>query len=115
MNQSEIPFGDPLLSIVRQDRHHFRPNFAGWLAANMHVWRAFEREANRVWERGRRHYSARTIGEVLRHESALREAGGQWKLNNSIFPDLARLYRLWNPSRASLFDTRTQPGSGRVA
>ncbi len=99
-------FGDPVLALVRSYREAFRPSFPAWIAANLHVWRAFEREANRIWRRGRRHYSARTILEVLRHESALAEVCGDWKLNNNAAPDLARLYRLRYPERADLFELR---------
>jgi len=63
------------------------------------IWKAFEREANAVWRNGRRHYSARTIGEYLRHETALRE-DGEWKIT-----DMARLYGLMYPERG-LFEFR---------
>lgn len=115
MNQPSLPLGDPLLALVEQDRENFLPTFAGWLAANLHVWRAFEREADRVWIRGRRHYSARTILEHLRHETALADSGVEFKLNNNVAPDLARLYRLRYPARADLFELRRMPGSRRVA
>ena len=115
MNQQTLPFGDPLLALVRQDRENFLPGFGGWLAENLHVWRAFEREADRVWRRGRRHYSARTLIEYLRHESTIADTGIDWKINNNIAPDLARLYRLRYPARADLFELRRMPGSRRVA
>lgn len=115
MNQQTLPFGDPLLALVRQDRENFLPGFGGWLAENLHVWRAFEREANRVWDRGRRHWSARTIIEYLRHETALADDGRDFKINNVTAPDLARLYRLRYPERADLFELRRMPGSRRVA
>ena len=75
---------------------------------------AFEREANRVWESGRRHYSARTIGEYLRHESALRqeEPDEDFKLNNNIFPSLARIYMAMHPERFGFFERR--PGGSAV-
>jgi hypothetical protein len=104
--QFAITFGDPTFAIARANVSLFRNGFMAWLAVNVHVWIAFEREANRVWNRGRRHYSARTIGEVLRHESALAESGNEWKLNNVVFPDLARLYALIHPERAGLFEFR---------
>ena len=104
-----------LLDLVRQDRENFLPGFAVWLAENLHVWRAFEREADRVWARGRRHWSARTIIEYLRHETALSDSGADFKVNNVAAPDLARLYRLRYPERADLFDTRRMPGSRRAA
>lgn len=101
--------------LVRGRPELFRPGFAAWLADNGHIWRAFERETERIWSRGRRHYSARTIVEVLRHESALAEVGGQWKINDRHTPDLSRLYGLAHPDRADLFERRVMPGAERVA
>lgn len=99
------PWPDVLQAAVEHVAE-FRAGFPVWLADNPHVWRAFKREANKVWRRGRRHYSARAIIEVLRHESALAEVGGPWKINDHHTPDLARLYRLVHPARADLFATR---------
>ena len=114
-SQQHLPFGDRIQNLVREHADQFRPGFAIWLASNRHVWSAFEREADRVWARGRRHYSARTILEHLRHESALSDDGRDWKLNNNAAPDLARLYRLTHPDRAGLFELRVMPGSERAA
>lgn len=113
--QPALPFGDPLQALVRQHADTFRKGFAGWLAENRHVWTAFEREADRVWAKGRRHYSARTLIEYLRHDTALSESAGEWKVNNNHAPDLARLYRLAHPARAELFELRVMPGSERAA
>ena len=55
------------------DRSQYRADFSDWLLANQHIWLAFCAKANAIWDRGRRHYSARTIVEVLRHESTLAE------------------------------------------
>lgn len=95
----------------------FRPDFLDWLSRNFPVWLAFEREADQVWARGRRHYSARTIGEYLRHESALREAPNElgWKLNDHYWPDLARLYMLINPDREGFFERRASQFTKRAA
>jgi hypothetical protein len=97
------------------DRSQFRPDFAEWLLANGHIWSAFAARADAVWNRGRRHYSARTIIEVLRFESMLAEVGGEWKINNNYAPDLARLYRQTYPDRAALFETRVLSKSLRAA
>lgn len=110
-----VPIEGSTLALAQANAGMFRPGFADWLADNLHVWAAFKREANRIWARGRRHYSARTIGEVLRHESALAEVGSEWKLNNTIFPDLARLYLLAYPERDGFFELRTQANSERAA
>lgn len=92
----------------------FRDDFPAWLAQNYPIWERFEAEANRVYTRGRYHYSARTIGEFIRHETALAATDdGAWKINNNRFPDLARLYLLMYPERAGFFDLRE--GEGRVA
>ncbi|MFD0738274.1 hypothetical protein ACFQZQ_03085 [Lysobacter koreensis] len=115
MIQPGLPFGDALQAIVREHGDTFRDGFAGWLGLNRHVWLAFEREADKVWNRGRRHYSARTLVEYLRHETALTDNGADYKINGNVVPDLARLYRLAHPERAELFELRVMPGSERAA
>lgn len=109
MNMNDV------FALVLKHRQQFRDDFPDWLAENAHVWLAFEREANRIWDKGCRHYSARTILEVLRHESALSEHGQLWKLNNNRAPCLARLYALTHPDRAGFFEFRVMPGSERAA
>ena len=82
-------------------------SFASWCRDNMHVVDRFFAEADAVWERGLRHYSARTIIEFLRHETTLREAGNaERKLNNNAVPDLARLYM--NVTGRALFELRVR-------
>jgi hypothetical protein len=104
-------------AVIVAKQEAFRADFMSWLSSNWLVWEAFEREANRIWDRGRRHYSARTIGEVLRHETALRQdvPGEEWKINNNVFPDLARLYGIMHPDRADFFECRVNPLSVRAA
>lgn len=97
------------------DRSKYRADFAAWLLANQAIWLRFCAEADKVWRRGRRHWSARTIIEYLRHETALAEVGGLFKVNNNYAPDLARLYAETYPDRACLFETRLQAGSARAA
>ncbi len=87
-----------------------------WVARNYHVWEAFELEANKVWDRGRRHYSARTIGEYLRHESAIREEPNEhgFKVNDKYWPSLGRLYGIMYPERYSFFEFRHGVSSRRA-
>src|SRR5690349_18595039 len=61
----------------------FRPDFLPWLEDNFPIWQTFERLANEVWAADRRHYSSRTLWEVMRHETQLRERDGDFKLNNN--------------------------------
>jgi hypothetical protein len=96
-----------VLRRVAEHRGEFRPDFEDWVKANLHVWGRFEQEANAVWAAGRRHYSARTIGEVLRHETAMRAVGDEpFKLSDWWWPHLARLYAVMYPERVDLFEIR---------
>jgi hypothetical protein len=95
-----------LLALARMHADRFTPAFLAYLPDNLHVYDAFEREALRVVAKGFNHYSARTIIEVLRHHSALAEAGGPWKLNDWHTPYLARLFALANPPHRGLFEFR---------
>lgn len=67
-------------------------DFAEWAHENAHIVQAFFSSADAV-ARYRAYYSARTISEVLRHESIVRDKGSEWKINNNRTPDLARLYQ----------------------
>lgn len=94
-----------LLTIgLAQDK--YKPGFAEWVSENWGIWQRFEFEADKVRERGRRHYSARTIGEYIRHSTALKEKGGAFKVNDHIWPDLARLYLTLHPGAAGFFELR---------
>jgi hypothetical protein len=84
----------------------FRADFQEWLAKNMALWERFEREANQVWNAGRRHYSSRTLWEVMRHHTTLAELDSDFKINNNFAPDIARLYLVMYPDRPGFFETR---------
>jgi hypothetical protein len=95
--------------------NQFTPEFLAYLPENLHVYQAFEREARKVAARGRTHYSARTIIEVLRHNSTLEEVGGTWKLNDHYTPYLARLFALIHPAHSGLFEFREAKAVKRPA
>ena len=86
----------------------FRCDMYAWLhnPQNVGVWRRFEQEANRIWASGRTHYSARTIGEYLRHHTLAADAGADFKVNDHIWPMLARLWTFLYPTRAGFFELR---------
>ena len=85
----------------------FRSDFFEWLSANWHVFEYFEKSANQVHDHGFKHYSARTIVEVMRHRSKIREIGdGEWKLNDHRTPDMARLYMMLHPENSDFFEFR---------
>lgn len=103
---SPAPFTRRPLELARQHAENFTPEFLAYLPENLHVYDAFEREAFKVIAKGFAHYSARTIIEVLRHNSALAERGGPWKLNDHATPSWARLFALMHPKYSALFEFR---------
>lgn len=107
----QLPLSDDpkavALAFVARWPMKFRPDFGAWLELNWMLWLVFEKEANRVWNRGRRHYAARTIIEWLRHETALQEGPpSEFKINGNYVPDLARLYLVFHPERDGFFELR---------
>ena len=82
--------------------------FAEWLEKNYHIFERFERECEKLWKRGRKHFSSRTIIEHLRHESALSEADGEFKINDQCAPALSRLHIYLHPERTGFFELRDQ-------
>ncbi len=65
--------------------------FFKWLTDNMKIWKAFEAKALRMAAL-RERYSARTIVEVMRWETDLRQTDNLFKLSNNMTPGMARLW-----------------------
>ena len=84
----------------------FKPKFLRWLETNEHIYREFERQALALIARGRAHYSARTIVEVMVHESILREDMGPYKIGNDHAPDLARVFAITHPEHRMFWEYR---------
>lgn len=78
------------------------------------MWTRFDDEALRVLNRGRTHYASRTIIEVLRHETTLSEAGGDYKLNNNYIGDVSRLFMILHDC-PDFFETRLPKNAARAA
>lgn len=95
------------LEVARRCASAFRDDFIPWLNDNAHVYLEFEKRALQV-ARFRDHYSGYTILEVMRHDSAIGELHGEYKLNNSHCADMCRLFALCNPSQAALFEFRAR-------
>ena len=93
------------LEIARNNQFEFTPEFMDFIEENGHIYEAFDKAAMEVIAAGFRHYSARTIIHVLRHHSAISQAG-EWKINNNVSPYLARLFALVHPVHADLFEFR---------
>ena len=95
-----------ILNIVRLNPDQFSQEFTDWIVDNLHIWEAFEVEASRIRAKGRSHYSSRTIVEYLRHNTALADTDGTFKINDHCVPYLGRLYVLVNPSAKGFFEFR---------
>lgn len=96
-----------VVRVAKENREAFRPDFLAWLIANVHVFAEFERRAIEV-SRFRQHYSARTIVEVMRHETAIGQLSGEFKINDHAAPDMARLFVLLHPGLSNLFEFRRE-------
>lgn len=95
-----------LLQLAEDNSDHFSEEFLNWLPENPHIVNAFNFETFKVINKGFKHYSGRTILEVLRHHSNLNEKSETWKLNNNHAPYLCRLFGLMHPEHADLFEYR---------
>lgn len=80
-------------SLSPLERDKYPEGFFHWLQFNHHIWTAFEQKAYVMAAVARRpRYSARTIIEVLRWDSDLKEKNVLFKLSNNMTPGLARLW-----------------------
>lgn len=103
----EMPSEEGLvLAKVIESPDTYRPSFYDWLRENFRIWKRFVLEADRIRGTGREHYSARTIGEFLRHQTHLREKDGIFKVNDHVWPDCARLYMALRPEAQGFFELR---------
>lgn len=95
-------------SIYIDERFHpyFKPGFLDWLDDNEHVYYAFAEQAKKLIAAGRKHYSARTIVEVLVHHSITRAVGDEFKIGNDKAPDLARVFVTQYPHHANFWEYR---------
>lgn len=92
----------------------FRPNFDHWIAENWAIYVGIEREAIRVWDAGRRHYSINTIVEWMRHHTLISDRDAEFKINDAWTSSLARLFCLMNADKATLFEFRERLSDGIV-
>jgi hypothetical protein len=83
----------------------FRKDWS-WFESNWHIVEAFEAAALHLIRIGREHYSARTIVEVLVHESILKETDGEFKIGNDHAPDLARIFVALHPEHLDFWEYR---------
>jgi len=100
-------------NIIKSDSDSYRLDFGDWVENNWHILVAFFNEANKVWDLGIRHHSARDLCAFLRHQSKIEEAEQRsrinpngFKISNNASPYLARLYLTIKPERDGLFELK---------
>lgn len=80
-----------------------------FLTENTSMYREFSAEALKIRAHGITRYSARTIGEFLRHHTAVRGGKSDYKINNNDIPMMARIFmKVWQCP--GFFETRKQGG-----
>lgn len=93
------------IKLVQKNPQLFRSDLLEWLVVNHHIFDEFRSRALEV-ARFRTHYSARTIAEVMRHDTAIKSLGDEYKINGNFVPCMARLFALVNPQHKKLFEFR---------
>lgn len=76
---------------IRDHLHEYPDGFFHWLELNPQIWNEFEVMALKMAKK-RPRYSARTIVEVMRWNSDLRQHDVTFKLSNNMTPGMARLW-----------------------
>lgn len=104
---SMFPPQPDIMAVAKANASILSSEFMEWLPENIHVWDAFVYEVFRVIHRGRKHYSSRTIIEVLRHNSAVSDTSEPYKINDHSVPYLSRLFDVAYPQHVGLFEYRT--------
>lgn len=94
-----------VIALIESRPDQFRESFVSYLRANMFLWHEFREASFRVIRAGHKRYSARTIVEVLRYHSDIRDTS-EYKITNQHIPDLARLFMLMYPAYSYLFRTK---------
>jgi len=81
-------------NVIDFPRDSYPQGFWAWLQDNQHIYDAFKIEAIRMALTGRKRYSARTIVELLRWQTDLKDSGKTFKINDHFTPGMARLFLL---------------------
>lgn len=95
------------MNLVAENRGMFTDEFVKWLPENLHIFSEFCARAVAIRRRGREHYGAKTIFEVIRFETDFRSKPDEsFKCNNNFTAYLARLCMIAYPETNEMFETR---------
>ena len=76
---------------------------------NPKIWDKFESMALDLISRGKRHYGAKAICEVIRYNTIVRGTG-EYKINNNYTAGYARKFAAKYKNHASFFEFRQKSG-----
>jgi len=99
-----------VITLVMEHKEKFTPWFNQHIADNVHVFDAALREVVRLKNEGVDHYSMRTIVEYLRHHSIVVAKDKDFKINNLLAPDMARLMMFMFKELEGFFELRCRAG-----
>ena len=104
-----LPNKQICLSHIALHPESFRREFKEWIMSDegWEIFVEFDRHALQKAHR-RERYGARTIMEILRYYSILRDSG-EYKIDNDKTPDCARLFSLLHPEYKRFFAFRRRP------
>ena len=92
-------------SQIRLNFDEFTEQFCQYHLDNPHIYIEFKKLALRLIRKGRKHYGAKAIFEVIRFNNALK-GNDQLKINNNFTPYYARLFAKDYPKHKDFFNTR---------
>lgn len=104
-------------AMAMHDKHSevFQKEFRMWLSENYAIYDFFNNVVQDAINLGHTHYAARTVVEIIRHHTPLREASNaEFKINHNMAPDMARLHILQHPHRQGLFQFKVSPVRGTM-
>lgn len=73
---------------------------------NPHVYELFSDYAFQAINKGRKHYSSRTIIELIRWHNDIETNDQDFKINDHVVPYYARLFMHLNPEHEGFFELR---------
>lgn len=97
---------ETLLGLIWGNPDQFRQGFDDYLLDNFHLWTEFQQLAYQMINRGRTHYSSKTIIQVMRFHSVLEELDSEYKISDQWSADYGRLFMLAHPEYSTFFKTK---------
>lgn len=93
-----------LLKVASKYEHFLTPEFLVWLPKNIKDFELFCNRAEDLYNRGWRNQSGMEIVYYLRFHWKTTGEGTPFKMTNTLWPYLTRLYVLLRPTRYGLFE-----------